>query len=136
MIKHVLLLDDDEVQNQILIDGYLKVHPISRCAKVDVLNSPKFVNEIIKAIRLDLVVLDYYLGGATCTNIASFVRSRQPDSKIWLYSGYNPEFLHDHDKSLFDRCIEKDKSQNVKYLLDQLYDELHNHKKCVEVPIT
>ena len=136
MIKHVLLLDDDQVQNQILKEGFLKKHLVSNLAKFDVLDSPENIIPIIQSIKLDLVILDYFLSGATSTSIASSIKYRQPDCKIWLYSGYNPEFLHKTDKSLFDKCIEKKINEGLTHLLDEIYDHITKVHVDIKEPLS
>ena len=133
MIKHVLLLDDNQIQNKLLKDGHLKQHPVSDVAKFDVIDTTEHIVPVIQTIRFDLIVLDYYLSGITANSIASSIKYRQPNCAIWLYSGYNPDYLEEAEKRLFHRCIEKGADTNLPYLLDQVFEFINAQRYVISV---
>ena len=136
MIKHVLFVDDNKTQNDILrklieIDQDYKRH-----IKADFIEKAEHVIPVSECIQFDLVVLDFYLHSISATIIASQIKANQPDCVIWLYSGYDPEFLTKETLLFFDDHFRKQKGpEGLRKIKEDVKSFLLPPHKPIEIKI-
>ena len=118
--KRIVFLDDCQVFNKILIDGYFKNHDLS---KVNDLIAFSTINSFFDYVDdesniIDAFVIDYHLVTVDGLDVVEVLKHKRPEAVIWMYSGMTETHIHDTRRALTARYIHKDKG--VSYLFDEL----------------
>lgn len=121
--KTIVFLDDSDIFYSILTDGYFKSHALKEIANLKAYKSTvKFFNDINNDLVMDYLVIDYHMPGADGATINSVIKHKQPDCKMWLYTGMPGRHIKQSERNMFRRIINKD--VGVSYLLDALYVDI------------